>query len=224
MHISVLVLVMREIESLEQNNKLLIGCVIMAAGKSSRFGAENKLMIPFMGKVLIAHPMDQILKIKQVFTDCEKEICLDPVVVTCWREVEALCEKKEISCITYAGGPQSETIRQGLCYGCRRGWNGAMFMAADQPFTKAESIENILDLFAKDPEQICALGFGQTVKNPVIFPASCFENLCSLSGEQGGKALLMREKLPVTVVEVTDPAELADLDTRDDYLKMQGEE
>ena len=43
----------------DENKKLRIGCVVMAAGSASRFG-ENKLVADLYGKTLISRALDAV--------------------------------------------------------------------------------------------------------------------------------------------------------------------
>ena len=94
--------------------KMIIGCILMAAGISERFGCGNKLMADLDGKPLISYPVQTLLSVKALFDRTDIGISLDLLTVTRWPEVCEFCEAAGMPCILYEGGLQSDTIRFGL--------------------------------------------------------------------------------------------------------------
>jgi len=175
-----------------------IGCVIKAAGKSRRFG-ENKLLAELDGRELLSYvlealPRERFSKITAVVSD---------------GKVESLCRAHGIETLSYAGGPVSETIRLGMSVMCEM--DGCMFVSGDQPLCRRISYERLLDAFAKEPDNIARLSLGGVGSSPAVFPRRLFPGLTSLSGEQGGKALMYGED--IRLVPADFAAEFWDADT-----------
>lgn len=178
----------------------MIGCVLMAAGAGTRFAGANKLLAHFGGRPLICRAMDAIPQ------ECET------VVVTGCSEIAAEAGKRGFAVAenTRPGDGVSRTIRLGVerLAHCE----GILFLVGDQPLLTRRSVELILVRFRGDPTRICAAAGGGRRGNPCIFPREFFEELCTLTGDTGGSAVIRRHPERLTLVEI--PAhELFDTDT-----------
>ncbi len=202
--------------------KMIIGCILMAAGISERFGCGNKLMADLDGKPLISYPVQTLLSVKEVFDRTDTGISLDLLTVTRWPEVREVCLAAGMPCILYSGGLQSDTIRVGLEAAEDRNWEGCMFLAGDQPLVTAGTIKRLIETFAARPEQPCRAAWQGTAANPVIFPSSYFDALKRLKGDEGGRQVLRDAKAPVSLVEMEDASEMMDIDTMQDYRQVVG--
>ena len=187
-----------------------IGCIILAAGRAVRFG-ENKLLQPFRGKPLIAWSMDAVP------TERLGPVC----VVTREPAVEALAAARGWQTVRN-DAPELGVSRsvalgtEALAGDC----DGLLFLVADQPLLRRETVERLLDRFLEAPERIAAAAAGERFGNPAVFPAALFSALMTLKGDRGGKQLMQR--FPELVVQVSvDPAELADVDTAEDLRSLR---
>ena len=186
-------------------DEIKIGCVLLAAGNSARFG-ENKLLTEIDGRLMIERALDAIPADK---------LC-DIVVVTQYESVKRLAEERGYSCVVN-DRPQlgiSRSVNLGttaLTDKC----DGAIYMVADQPWLRRESVSGMLDRFSKDPDSIISMSSGGKRGNPCIFPKACFDELCALSGDKGGRAVIEKHKGSLILYEVPE-RELADIDTPDD--------
>ena len=202
--------------------KMIIGCILMAAGISERFGCGNKLMADLDGKPLISYPVQTLLSVKALFDRTDIGISLDLLTVTRWPEVCEFCEAAGMPCILYEGGLQSDTIRFGLEAAADRNWQGCMFLAGDQPLITAGTIKRLIGTFASRPDQPCRVSWQGNAASPVIFPKAYFEALKRLEGDEGGRQVLKNAKIPVLPVEIREASELMDIDTLQDYRQAAG--
>ena len=178
-----------------------LGCVVLAAGRSRRFGA-NKLLQrlgdrPVLAHVLSALPRERFAKI---------------VAVASSPQVEKLCGEMGLPCLRYPGGPQSESIRRGLA--AMEDLDGCLFVMGDQPLCARASMERMLDAFLARPEAVIRLAWGDTPCSPVLFPRKYFSNLLRLTGEQGGMSALRDLEPEILLVQAEREEELWDVDTR----------
>ena len=186
-------------------DEIKIGCVLLAAGNSVRFG-ENKLLTDINGRLMIERALDAIPADK---------LC-NIVVVTQYESVKKLTEERGYSCVVN-DRPQlgiSRSVKLGtvaLADKC----DGAIYMVADQPWLRRESVSGMLDVFSKNPDCIISMSSGGKRGNPCIFPKSYFDELCALSGDKGGRAVIEKHKGSLILYEVPE-RELADIDTPDD--------
>ena len=143
---------------IENKKELKLGCIVMASGKASRFGS-NKLLEPLFGGTVIEYTLSSMIDIdNEIRSDGKlglivdgKKLIEEPLVVTRSREVADVCFGLPVNCIVHNGIFQSDTIRHGLCSRFNDNWDGCMFLAADQPLLKRQSMIRLAKEFHKDP-------------------------------------------------------------------------
>ena len=178
-----------------------IGCIVMAAGMSSRFGG-NKLAQEWQGKSLIRHALEAVP------TDRLSAV----VVVTQYPEVVALAKEFFFTPIvnSHPEYGQSHTIHLGVK--ALDACDALLFQVADQPLLRRESVRAEVEFFRRHPDRIVAMGHGGVRGNPCIFPARFFPELTALEGDRGGSAVIRRHEDALTLFEIS-PDELRDVDT-----------
>lgn len=175
------------------------GCVILASGRGLRFGG-NKLMADFHGKPLFLRAVEAA---ENLFDRL--------VVVTRHRDVAEICRERGTPVLLHDLPHKNDTVRLGLealgsCDCC-------LFLPADQPLLRRETLAMLLEAWKKSPEQIIRPAFEETEGSPVLFPAWAFSQLLALPEDQGGSALIRQHPDKVCRVSIADPFELADADT-----------
>ena len=189
-----------------------IAAVLMAAGASSRFG-ECKLIKKFASRPMFEYALDALPYNK---------LCAVAVVSG---RAEILAAAKARGFIPVLNdrpedGPP-RTIRLGMeAVGDAE---GILFMVADQPLLRRESVAGELDFFAKNANSIVAMGHGARRGNPVIFPQEFFDELKALRGERGGGAVMAAHRERIMLYQLENEAELTDIDTASDYIMLQKE-
>ena len=186
------------------NDKTTIGCVIMAAGNAKRFG-ENKLLAQVEGKTL----MERVLS--AIPAGVFRRVC----VVTQYAEVEKLAQNYGFECI-YNDRPEdgvSRTVRLGT-EALQDKCDAIMYLVSDQPFIKRESIAGLAGFFLEHPDRIASASSGGRRGNPCVFPAKYFEELCSLTGDTGGGAVIRSHPEDLLLFEMSEE-ELNDIDTKE---------
>ncbi|MGN0996967.1 MAG: NTP transferase domain-containing protein [Candidatus Ventricola sp.] len=175
-----------------------VGCVILAAGASQRFGGD-KLMAPLLGKPVLSHVLDAL----------PMEALARVICVVSSDGAQALCDARGVPCVRYGGGTKSDTLRLGLSG--MLDMDGCLFVQGDQPLLRAESVRRLLDAFSQEPETACRLAWGDQGGSPVIFPRALFGELMALTGERGGASILRAR--PVRLQQAENSGELMDCDT-----------
>ena len=170
----------------------------MAAGSSRRFGG-NKLLTVWAGKPLISYALEVI------------PAGVKTVVVSQYSEVLALARAHGFA-IQWNKRPQdgiSYTIRLGLTplADC----DGVLFLVADQPRLRRESIKELLTLWSSQPDRIAGLTANGRRGNPFLFPADLFPELLTLAGDTGGRQVIRRHEERLLLLEVPSE-ELEDID------------
>ena len=182
-----------------------IGCVVLAAGNSERFGA-NKLLQKFAGETMISRALSAIPtgKLSNV------------VVVTQYREIEELAKEKGFTPIRneHPEFGQSYSVKLGLQ--ALSAYDAVLFQVSDQPLLQQKSVAALIDFYGKHPKNIVALGYQGQRGNPCIFPAAYFSDLMEMEGDHGGNVVIRRHEKDLMLLEVS-PKELTDIDSPDEW-------
>ena len=183
-----------------------IACIVLAAGKSTRFGA-NKLLAPLVDRPLLVHTLDAIPR------SCFSQM----VAVVSDPEVETLCRRHGVKTVAYQGGPQSQSIRLGL--EAIQDADGCLFVLGDQPLCSSDSIRRLVSDFQAQPKAVHRLAYQGQPSSPTLFPSRLFPALKKLTGEHGGMAAV--GDTPVWYTEAAGPHELWDADTPEKLSRIQ---
>lgn len=185
-----------------------VSAVLLAAGKGERFQGENKLLCDLGGKSVLERSAGAL-----------SPGLRETVAVVRDAETERECGRLGLRAVRYAGGTISDSIRVGLS--ALGACGGVLFLNADRPFVRQESVERMLELFREDPERVVRLAYGGVPANPVLFPAAAIPALRALRGDRGGSALLRGGAFRVCCAEASSERELLDVDTREALLRAR---
>jgi len=178
----------------------------MASGMGRRFGG-NKLMADFGGAPMIT----QILRA----TD---SLFARRVVVTRHEDVASLCRASGIDVVLHALPQRSDTVRLGL--EAVGDVDGCMFCPADQPLLSHACIQALNQAFSNAPQAIWRPAFCGEPGSPVLFPKWAFGELLALPEGNGGGHVAKRHPDFVRTLPVSDPHELMDADTPEDFARL----
>ena len=176
-----------------------VGCVIMASGLGKRFGS-NKLMAEFNGTPMIL----QALKASESLSE-------NRVVVTRHKEVAELCEQYGVKVVLHMLPHRSDTVRLGL--EALEDIDGCMFLPADQPLLRKQTINDLVLQWSENQEFIMRPSCNGTPGAPVLFPQWAFQELKSLPEGKGGSWLISQHPQSVKEMSILDTMELVDADT-----------
>jgi len=181
-----------------------VGCVVMAAGNAARFG-ENKLAAKLNGKTLIERALDAVP------TDCLAAAC----VVTQYDEVERFAQERGFAVVRnpHPEWGLSHTVRLGT-EALRERCDAILYLVSDQPLLRRASVEKVIEFYVNYPGHIVGASHGGKRGNPCIFPRKYYEELCKLSGDVGGSAVIRRHEDDLLLCEI-DQSELTDVDTKE---------
>lgn len=176
-----------------------IGCVVLAAGNARRFGS-NKLQVQVDGESLIRRALETVPS------------GLVTVVVSQYPEI--LSSAGEYGFEAVLNDQPDLGLSRSVRLGLERltDCGGVLFLVADQPWLKRDSVEALAALWAQHPAKIAAMAHGGVRGNPCLFPARFYPELLALNGDRGGSAVIRRHEDALILLE-TDALELADVDT-----------
>jgi len=180
--------------------------VLLAAGRSERFGTVDKLIEPFLGRPLALH----------VTTALEAMPFARRIVVKDGTELD-------FAALGYHVIHNDEPDR-GVIHSAKLGIEqlrdddieAVLFALADMPRVTARHIYRMLDA-ANGRDAVVASSDGIRPCPPVLFGADQFDALRALDGDEDARALVLSGKHVVA-----SPAELIDIDTPEQLEKLRG--
>ena len=190
--------------------------LLLAAGTSKRMG-EPKQLLRWGNKSLIQFQMDTIAPTSDQFY----------VTLGAYADlIEPLLKSSNAEVIRYEywengmGNSLAFSIQQILQ--SNRITDGVLISLIDQPLVKASHYLKMRAVFEKGKKQIIVsesdLGW---LGVPVLFDAHYFEELQSLSGEEGAKKMIKKYSKNTTLVKAGKT--LVDMDTPEMYRKLHDE-
>lgn len=183
--------------------------LLLAAGRSTRFGTENKLLTPFRGKPLAVHAADALAAVP-----------LDHrLVVAADASVTELFDGFEVLTVNEPDAPQSGSLRVGARRALELGATRLLIALADMPLVDNALMGTVLDRCTDASPS--ATTDGTRAMPPACFPGPHIEALTKLSGDRGAASLLA--DLPPDRLVAAPPGMLADIDTQADLEQMSAD-
>jgi len=183
---------------------MTIAILVLAAGGSTRMGPErDKLLEPVAGMPLLT------LLLERAFaTGAVVYVCLPSRAHPRARLFDRIAEPIWVA---DAAEGMGASIRTGIS-ALPDGIDAAMILPADMPELTTEDLRKMLSAHTPGAIPRGCSADGQP-GHPVIFPRECFEELQSLRGDQGARAVLAGHNDRITLVPLPDCHALVDLDT-----------
>jgi molybdenum cofactor cytidylyltransferase len=178
--------------------------ILLAAGKSERFGLSDKLTAVFLGQPLGMH----------VVTALEAVPFAKRVVVVDGGDLDYGARGYEVI--------RNERPEEGMSLSVKLGLEAArddrieavLFALADMPRVTATQIYRLFDA-EHGPKTIATSSDGVDPKPPVLFGAGQFDALMTLEGDKGAREMVLGGRHVVTT-----PEELIDVDTEEELNEL----
>ena len=191
----------------------MTGVIILAAGSSSRLG-QAKQQLSYQGKSLLQHSIETALASKA-----------EKVLVVLGANADRLRAQINYPTVTVV---HNQNWEEGMASSIQTGLqalqeilpsvNHALFLLCDQPLVTPGLLQEMLQAKDQSNKAIIACAYANTVGAPVLFDASCFEELKQLRGQEGAKKVIIRR--PDSVHAISFPEAALDIDTQADYQKL----
>lgn len=191
-------------------NKKSVAAIILAAGQSSRMG-DNKLLLPLGDQPILEHVLLSAMA-------CD---FAQITVVYTQPEVEALAQRYGADTVYNADSIRGQSTSIVLGTAHTAPVDGLIFISADQPFVSGSTIKQMRRLFDTHPDCFVAAAIGDKRSSPVIFPWQYRQDLLELTGDIGGRGILMAHKEKLLLCQCAHEMECFDVDTKEDYSKAQ---
>ena len=192
--------------------KQKLGLVMLAAGNSRRFGS-NKLLALIEGEPMYCHILGELMQVKETLE--RQGLDCGITVVTQYDEIAEAAG--EIGArVLYNLHPDegiSSSLKIGL--GVNREMDACLFTVADQPWLRWETVFGLVDVFLRDGKGIACVEHDGKTGNPCVFSKKYYGELMELSGDVGGKRVVVAHRGDVAVMKVEDGREMVDVDFSD---------
>ena len=183
-----------------------IAGVLLAAGTSSRFGDENKLLVDIDGIPIVRHAANTLVGSG-----------VDPVVAVVGCDADAVAAALDGLPIELVENPefatgQASSVRTGVATIADRS-DAVVIALGDMPHVSIESIEKLLDAYREGRGDALAVAYNGERGNPVLFDQRWYDQLQHIDGDVGGRGILQEWG---TLIETRDPGVRYDIDRPDD--------
>lgn len=193
--------------------------VVLAAGRSSRAGSVNKLLIPFGGKAMLSHVLeavtrsdvDEIIVVTGYQQDRVKPVVRSALAQSAktWRMVHATHYERGLSASLKRGLKAVSPFSQ-----------GAVICLGDMPLLSAPLIDALLAAYRPGDRAVVPVT-GTKWGNPVLISRDLFPKLRELQGDQGARAILEKTKGRVRLMPVSGSAIHTDIDRPGDLAGLR---
>jgi molybdenum cofactor cytidylyltransferase len=189
----------------------MIAAVVLAAGKSTRFGAQ-KLLAPAGGSCVVRCAVD-----RAAASGVAETIVVVGADANAVRAALDGSGARIVENAAYADG-MSTSLAAGIA-ALAAHTEAALIALGDQPLVPAEAYAAVLAEFAAHRARIVAPWYNGVRGHPVLFAAPLFGELRAATGDEGARGVIARDPGRVAAVrldlpapvDVDDPAALAAL-------------
>jgi molybdenum cofactor cytidylyltransferase len=194
-----------------------VAAVVLAAGRSTRMGAVNKMLAEIGGKPLVRIAVEQAIASRA-----------NPVIVVTGHQhekVEAALKDLPVRLVRnpdYAEG-LGTSLKAGIA-AVPENADGAIVCLGDMPQVDAALIDRLVGAF--DPERgalVIVPSINGRRGNPVVWSRRFFHDLMSIQGDIGARHLIGAYAEAVVEIPVVGAAALTDVDTPESLSAVKAE-
>lgn len=184
-----------------------IAVIVLAAGRSRRFGPADKLLADLDGAPVLVHTVRAVATAG-----------FDTLVVVTGEARAQIGDFLADFAVRLVPCPQD---RYGMGYSIAAGVraldaeiSGALILPGDMPLITPQAIADLVGVFRAHAglRIVHAADSAGAQRNPVIWPQPFFADLARLEGPSGGKSLLAAASAAAVAVPVRDETNLFDID------------
>jgi molybdenum cofactor cytidylyltransferase len=186
--------------------------IVLAAGSSKRMGRPKQLL-PLNGAPLLQHVID-----------AAAASGLDELVVVLGHAAEPIVERLRLpgGCRVALNedheSGQASSLRVGLM-AVSPGSTEAVILLGDQPLVTATLVRAVLAGYRKGGTPVARADYAGTPGHPVVLGREVWDELTSLTGDEGARPALEKHPEWVTRVPLPGPAPI-EVDTLEDYRRL----
>jgi molybdenum cofactor cytidylyltransferase len=186
-----------------------VGVLLLAAGRSVRFGSDKRVALLPDGKTVLEATLENI------------QASHLPVLVCLANDEDAAAKICDRLCVSFI---VCENANLGMGYTLAEGiagisdWQGVLVALADMPFVQATTYSQLGEALSMDT--IYRPEYDGHVGHPVAFGAHYFGELMAHRGDFGARELLKKYAARVNTIDCGDPGILRDIDRVGDLSSL----
>lgn len=169
--------------------------ILLAAGRSTRFGAADKLAALLQGRPILHHAAQAM-----------RDLSLDARFIVRSDETDDTPDGFDTVKVA-AGGPMSRSLAAGIAAARATGADAALVMLADMPFVTSGHLRALIGAAEGAGTLLASVEAGRP-SPPALFGRDWFDTLENAIGDAGGRALIRQARLISA-----PPGSLVDIDT-----------
>lgn len=189
----------------------MICAIVLAAGQSRRMGTQ-KLLLPYAGKAMVAHIVDEALQtpVTETFV----------VVSNQAQAVRTALAGRRLTFVTNpdSGGDMLSSVRCGL-RALPAACTAVVILLGDQPAVTAGLLGKMIDAYAACSRDIVVPVYRGQRGHPLLFSTRYREEILTGFADVGLRGLLQAHPDDIHELEVDVSGVLTDVDVPDDYLR-----
>ncbi|MFB6354729.1 MAG: nucleotidyltransferase family protein [Halobacteriales archaeon] len=183
--------------------------VLLAAGASERFGEPNKLLADVEGEPMVRRAARSLT-----------EGDVDDVVAVVGYEADRVRAALDGLALEVVENPdhaegQATSVRVGVRAARRAGAAAVCFALGDMPWVDPGTVDALVAAYRAGAGDALAAAVDGVRGNPTLFDARHFDALAAVSGDVGGRGILLADD-DAALVETGDPGVRRDVDAPDD--------
>ena len=193
-----------------------IAAIVLAAGRSTRMGAETKLLADLAGKPLVRHVVEAALASRA-----------RPVLVVTGHQAASIVAALAGLEVTVVDNPDyavglSSSLKAGIA-AVPGGCAGALILLGDMPQITGAHLDRLIAAFAAEEGAATIVPTYEGQRgNPVLWPRAYFAEMLQLDGDAGARRLLTAHADRVREIDLDTDAILADVDTPAALARLRG--
>ena len=184
-----------------------VACIVLAAGRSTRMGSDNKLLCEIAGKAMVRRVVETALA----------SAARPVLVVTGHQASQVRAALAGLDPVIVANPDYATGLSSSLKAGIRalpRDICGALVALGDMPAVLPAHLDRMIEVFAAAHGQAIIVPVHQGQRgNPVLWPARYFPEILQLDGDLGARRLLATHAEQIREVALDAAAILLDVDT-----------
>ncbi len=184
-----------------------LAILLLAAGRSERFGPEDKLLAQLDGRPLINHAANAARAVDATIR----------IAVVSNPALHPHIDGFDIVVPDTDAPSQSDSLRAGLSKALEQEPDKILVLLGDMPGVTPDLLHVIIQKATSDLP--AAATDGTNPMPPACFPRSAVDQLLALSGDRGARALL--RDLPASQLVQAAPQMLRDIDRPSDLATME---
>lgn len=195
----------------------VIAAVVLAAGESSRMGADKALLM-YRGQTFLENIISAL-----------RHAGVGRVVVVLGHHAELIEPSVDLSSVEvvvnqdYRRG-QTSSLQAGLRVLAGDEPDGALLCLVDHPSLPSDTIHTLIQRFMSTGKPVVIPQLNGKHGHPVLLGREVFGQIAALGPDQGVDTVIHQYRPQTEFVEVTDPGILIDVDDPESYLRLATQE